>query len=56
MKIFDWFYIRMAVLEGVLFGLEWDWYHKYCTVNLGIIRIVIDFDVYSPQLKHLGSR
>jgi len=51
MRIFDRFYVRAYPLDGLLLGLEWDWQHKYCTVNFLIFRIVIDFDLSSQQLK-----
>jgi hypothetical protein len=53
MRIFDWVYIRAYPLDGLLFGLEWDWHYRYCTINLFIFRIVVDFDLASPQLKGL---
>lgn len=51
MRIFDWFFIRIYPIDGLLFGLEWDWIHKYCTVNLGIFRFIVDLDINSQQLK-----
>lgn len=54
MRIFDWFYVRMYPLDGLLLGAEWDWYHKYIVFHLFVFKIIVDLDLSSQQLKHLG--